>query len=494
MLKRILTMGKQVRTQISQAKRAFEDRDVEMARDLVRQDDVVDNLNSECFQIALEIGDDHDRREWAMTMMLAARALERIGDNAVDIGEQVAFVVTGLFREFEDASHPGESSPDRPAPCRASVTAVVRLERAASARLRHDSPTMLCAAIDIGSNTTRVLVAEPSDGQLRKVMEQRAYTRIGKASKQDGAIEQPRRSHEVAEVVATQVRLAEELGAEVIKTGGHGGDPRGRQPRRGRCTRSPRWPGVEVEVLSEEEEGRLAFIGATKALGHPVEGKVGVVDVGGGSREVILGTVADGRRAGSLLQDRLRGRSPRSSSESDPPSAAEIREVRDHIDDFFEGVEIEQPEQAVAVGGSATSLRRLVGAVLEYETLERAVRVLAGDPIDEVAQALRARPAAGARSCPPGSCCSRRSRSCWASRFRSARAACARASSSTCLQRRAATDPRPKPWPPEPARLRALAERRLRLMAKATRDRGPRLRGAVRRGRCAGSSRRAPRS
>ena len=43
-----------------------------------------------------------------MTMMLVARALERIGDNAVDIGEQVAFVVTGLFREFEDASHPGE--------------------------------------------------------------------------------------------------------------------------------------------------------------------------------------------------------------------------------------------------------------------------------------------------------------------------------------------------------------------------------------------------
>ena len=108
MLRRILMMGKQVRTEIIQSKRAFEDRDVAMARDLVRQDDVVDNLNRECFQIALEIGDDADKREWAMTMMLAARALERVGDNAVDIGEQVAFVVTGLFQEFEDASHPGE--------------------------------------------------------------------------------------------------------------------------------------------------------------------------------------------------------------------------------------------------------------------------------------------------------------------------------------------------------------------------------------------------
>ncbi len=106
MVKAILAMGAQTRALIKQAKRAFEQRDVEMARDLVRQDDVVDNLNRECFHLALAIGDDADRREWAMTMLLAARAIERIGDNAVDIGEQVAFVVTGLFKEFEDASHP----------------------------------------------------------------------------------------------------------------------------------------------------------------------------------------------------------------------------------------------------------------------------------------------------------------------------------------------------------------------------------------------------
>jgi phosphate transport system protein len=107
----ILTMGRQVGTLVAQAKRAFTERDVELARDLVEKDDVVDEMNREIFQIALEIGDDHDRREWAMTMILAARAIERIGDNAVDIGEQVAFVVTGLFREFEDSSHPGEPLP-----------------------------------------------------------------------------------------------------------------------------------------------------------------------------------------------------------------------------------------------------------------------------------------------------------------------------------------------------------------------------------------------
>jgi phosphate transport system protein len=108
MLRLIIAMGRQTRTLISQAKRAFEERSVEMARDLVRQDDAVDSLNRDCFRLALEIGDDADRREWAMTMLLAARAIERIGDNAVDVGEQVAFVVTGLFEEFEDASHPGE--------------------------------------------------------------------------------------------------------------------------------------------------------------------------------------------------------------------------------------------------------------------------------------------------------------------------------------------------------------------------------------------------
>ena len=102
----ILAMGKQARALIGQAKLGFERRDVGLVRDLVGQDDVIDDLNRECFDLAIQIGEDADRREWAMTMLLAARAIERIGDNAVDIGEQVAFVVTGLFREFEDASHP----------------------------------------------------------------------------------------------------------------------------------------------------------------------------------------------------------------------------------------------------------------------------------------------------------------------------------------------------------------------------------------------------
>ncbi len=242
---------------------------------------------------------------------------------------------------------------------------------------------MLCAAIDIGSNTTRVLVAEPEGGQLRKVMEQRAYTRINKALDGDGAI-RPEKVKEVAEVVATQVRLARELGAEVIRsvaTAAVREASNGEQAAEAIAVAS----GVPVDILTEEEEGRLSFIGATKTLGHPVEGTVGVVDVGGGSSEVILGTVPGGVKSvrswgvgSGVLADEL--------IVSDPPSAAEIRKVRDRIDDIFDGVEIERPAQAVAVGGSATSLRRLVGAVLEYETLERGIRVLCGDPAADVAR------------------------------------------------------------------------------------------------------------
>jgi phosphate transport system protein len=105
LMERILRMGALARSEVAQSKQAFVLRDTSLAQDLVRQDEQINGLNREVFRRAVEIGTDEDRREWAMTMMLVARALERIGDNAVDIGEQVAFVVTGLFREFSDASH-----------------------------------------------------------------------------------------------------------------------------------------------------------------------------------------------------------------------------------------------------------------------------------------------------------------------------------------------------------------------------------------------------
>src|SRR5215468_3660975 len=110
---------------------------------------------------------------------------------------------------------------------------------------------MLCGAIDIGSNTTRVLVAEPVDGQLKKVMEQRAYTRINKAIGEDGAIV-AEKVDEVAEIVATQVRLARELGAETIRAVATAAV---REAANGAAVADAiaKASGVEVEILTEEE-------------------------------------------------------------------------------------------------------------------------------------------------------------------------------------------------------------------------------------------------
>jgi len=106
----ILKMGAFARSEVVQSKAAFAGRDIALAEDLVRQDREINRLNRDIFRAAIEIGDDPDSREWAMHMTLVARALERVGDNAVDIGEQVAFVVTGLFREFSDSSRPTDRS------------------------------------------------------------------------------------------------------------------------------------------------------------------------------------------------------------------------------------------------------------------------------------------------------------------------------------------------------------------------------------------------
>ncbi len=104
-------MGQYARSQVSEAKEAFASRNVDLAQDLVRQDAEINRLNREIFRRAVDVGDNPEVREWAMFMILVARCLERVGDNTVDIAEQTVFVVTGLFREFDDASTPSETTP-----------------------------------------------------------------------------------------------------------------------------------------------------------------------------------------------------------------------------------------------------------------------------------------------------------------------------------------------------------------------------------------------
>ena len=105
-LQQIGEMGHIVVEMVRVAMDALRRRDLELSLRLPKMDDPVDRLNRNMHFEVAKLADEPRALEWGMHMNLAARALERVGDNAVDIGEQVAFVVTGLFREFEDASHP----------------------------------------------------------------------------------------------------------------------------------------------------------------------------------------------------------------------------------------------------------------------------------------------------------------------------------------------------------------------------------------------------
>jgi exopolyphosphatase / guanosine-5'-triphosphate,3'-diphosphate pyrophosphatase len=243
---------------------------------------------------------------------------------------------------------------------------------------------MLCACIDIGSNTTRVLVADVEDGHLREVVQRREFTRIGKGLK--GGEIPPAKIAEVAAVVSAQRELVEQLGCAAVRVVATAAIRS--------CANAAEFTaalrdggGVEVEVLDGPEEARLAFLGATRTLGEPLEGTVGVVDVGGGSTELAVGTLAGGVRwsesfrvGSGLLTDGYR--------RADPPSAAELHAMREHAHGVFEGLALPPVDTAVAVGGSAASLRRLVGAVLDADSLHRALRVLAEEPAEVVARRL----------------------------------------------------------------------------------------------------------
>jgi phosphate transport system protein len=105
-------MGHVVVEMVRVAMDALRRRDLELCLTLPKMDDPVDRLNRNMHFEVAKLADDRKALEWGMHMNLAARALERVGDNAVDIGEQVAFLVSGEFREFTDASHSGGVEPD----------------------------------------------------------------------------------------------------------------------------------------------------------------------------------------------------------------------------------------------------------------------------------------------------------------------------------------------------------------------------------------------
>jgi exopolyphosphatase/guanosine-5'-triphosphate,3'-diphosphate pyrophosphatase len=237
---------------------------------------------------------------------------------------------------------------------------------------------MLCACIDIGTNTTRVLVADARDGRLEEVLQQKAMTRLGRGLKAGGLLSDDQ-IELTARVVAEQRALAVSLGAERIRTVATA-------VIRKAANKHAFCQAVGgVEILDGTEEARLAFIGATRTLGSPLPGRVGVVDVGGGSTEIAVGTLRTGVEWSASF-DFGSGFLADSYLHSDPPAVHELQAVRAHAAGVLEGVAPPPVQHAEAVGGSAASLRRLVGAVLEPETLQRALRVLSEAPATDVAR------------------------------------------------------------------------------------------------------------
>jgi exopolyphosphatase/guanosine-5'-triphosphate,3'-diphosphate pyrophosphatase len=242
------------------------------------------------------------------------------------------------------------------------------------------------ACIDIGSNTTRLLVADCVGGTLVEVYQERAFTRIGKGLAASGAIGDDK-IDEVVAVVLGQLAVAREYGAgeirgvatAAIRTASNG---------TALVQAIAAGTGLTVEIVSGEDEARLAFRGAAAMLEPETAAtcrRLGVIDVGGGSSEVVVGAAPDQVGwwasvpigSGALSDHCLH---------SDPPNPGELESARQEVAAALAGLAPPRPEVAVAVGGSATSLGRVAGLVLDAAGFERALAVLAGESAARVAE------------------------------------------------------------------------------------------------------------
>jgi exopolyphosphatase/guanosine-5'-triphosphate,3'-diphosphate pyrophosphatase len=239
------------------------------------------------------------------------------------------------------------------------------------------------ACIDIGSNTTRLLVAECAESWIEEIHQERAFIHLGSGQEPEGVIG-PEKLAEVAALVATQLETAQRLGCGEVRIVATAAIRRAANGQalavavRETC-------GLEVQILTGEEEARLAFRGAARAFRHLSEGELlGVVDGGGGSTELAVGQVPDRVRWSASVPFGS-GDLARSYLHSDPPSAAELARARDAVASVFADLDVPRPAEAAAVGGSAASLARVGGRVLGSAAFARALGDVVAAPRREVA-------------------------------------------------------------------------------------------------------------
>ncbi|MFN0154405.1 MAG: hypothetical protein ACKVUT_08500 [Gaiella sp.] len=235
---------------------------------------------------------------------------------------------------------------------------------------------MRVGIVDIGSNTARLLVADTRrDGTIEEIDTRRAYLGLGEEIARKGSL-RPDTVSRAALVASAYAEVARREGAstvEVIVTApGRQGDASGRL-----VAALERSTGMPVHVLSAEEEGRLAYEGAVHRLAGELPDVLGVVDVGGGSTEIVVGTPLAGPAwvrsldIGSLRLTELE-------LEGDPPRAKSIDRARAHVREALLSLALPSPDMLIACGGSARAVWHIVGRRgFSVDDLETVVEVAA---------------------------------------------------------------------------------------------------------------------
>jgi exopolyphosphatase / guanosine-5'-triphosphate,3'-diphosphate pyrophosphatase len=232
---------------------------------------------------------------------------------------------------------------------------------------------MNVAVVDVGSNTVRLLVARRDGSELVALDEGREHLFLGEDVERDGRLSAAR-IDEAAECVAGFVHSARVLNSsavEVIVTAPGRQGANGDELVRALVAAG----GAQVRVLSADEEGELAFAGAVAAAGPPA-GSIAVVDVGGGSTEVVVGTT-EGGPAWSRSLDIGAVRLTARFLADDPPGKRALAAAREEVGRHLDGFAPPLPQAALATGGTARALRKLVGKELGAGDLDAALAILA---------------------------------------------------------------------------------------------------------------------
>lgn len=243
---------------------------------------------------------------------------------------------------------------------------------------------MKVGIVDVGSNTVRLLVASREGAALVPVREEREHLFLGEEVERHGRLSASRIA-DAARCAGEYARLARGLGAvsvDVLVTAPGRQSANGRELVRALTAAS----AASVRVLSADEEGRLAFAGAVAAA-SPLSQSVAVCDVGGGSTEVVVGTVAGGpawTRSLDLGAVRLTERF----FAGDPPGRKALAAAGEELERRLEGFAPPLPQVALAAGGTARALRKIVGQTLGADDLDEALRLLGKRPSQKLAKAF----------------------------------------------------------------------------------------------------------